>query len=275
MASRSIEINYADCKVAQVKRASVKALFRNEDILLVGEGNFTFTVALAAIRGGSWNGIVSTRYEAETSDNPRPQFAQVKLKCIEFCRTNGKLLGIDDETIKEYVDAVKGVDPPPKEEHKQDSKEEHEEEHKEKNWLFGIDATNTPEYLTVKGTVVVFQCPWLPGRDPNGTPATLITSFLEHMSTKQNVGDYVLIGITKQFPYVKSYKLKDLLGDDLSNATDSSGKYNFLGADDTFVQEILKHGYHHQSCHRKEIHEDIINDHVTLVFQRKGRIPKI
>ena len=219
------------------------------NVVLVGEGNFTFTIALAAIRG-SWNGIVSTRYEA---DKPKPQFDRVQKECIKFCHHNGELLEIDNDIIQRYVDAVKKVEPPPM------------------DWLFGIDATNTPEHLTIKGTVVIFQCPWLPGVDPNGTPATytLITEFLEHMSTKQNVGDFALIGITKQFPYVQNYNLEGLLGANLSRGTDSSGKYNFLGADDTFVQEILKHGYHHQSCHDdRDIHDKIISDHVTLIFQR-------
>ena len=31
------------------------------DIVIVGEGNFTFSIALAALRGSSWNGILSTR----------------------------------------------------------------------------------------------------------------------------------------------------------------------------------------------------------------------
>ena len=221
--------------------------------MLVGEGNFTFTVALAAIRG-SWNGIVSTRYEAETSDNPRPQFDRVIQECILFCRNNGESLGINDEAIQKYVDTVERVQPPPT------------------DWLFGIDATKTPEDMNAEGVVVIFQCPWLPDRDPNGTPATLITSFLEHMSAKQNEGDYILIGITKQFPYVKNYNLEGLLGANLSRETDSSGKYNFLGADDTFIQEILKHGYHHQSSHGdRDIHDKIISDHVTLAFQRNGR----
>ena len=245
-----IHINYEEHKDAYVQRAPVEALFRNKNrILLVGEGNFTFTVALAAIRG-SWNGIVSTRYEA---DKPKPQFDRVKKECIKFCRCNGESLAIDDDTIQKYVDAVERVEPPPT------------------DWLFGIDATDTPEHLTIKGTVVVFQCPWLPDGDRKGTPATLITEFLKHMSTKQNKDDYILIGISKHFPYVKNYNLEGLLGANLSRETDSSGKYNFLGADDTFIQEILKHGYHHQSCHRIEIHEDIIEKHVTLVFQRNDR----
>jgi hypothetical protein len=248
----SIDINYAPHKNAKMKREPVEDLLKDENILLVGEGNFTFTVALAAIRG-SWDGLVSTRYEPEARYNPRPKFDKVKKQCIRFCRSNGELLDIDDDVIQRYVDAVKRVDEPPLQ---------------EERWLFGIDATNTPDDMSVKGKVVMFQCPWLPDGDRKGTPATLIINFLEHMSTKQDENDYVLIGITKQFPYVKNYKLGDLLGVGLSNETDSSGKYKFLGADDTFVLEVLKHGYHHQSCHRKKIHKDIIEEHVTLVFQR-------
>ena len=251
----SIDINYANGKNGSVRKITVvESLLMDENILLVGEGDFTFTVALAAIRE-SWRGIISTRFEKVTLSDPRPQFDEVQKECIKFCRSNGKLLHIDDDTIQKYVDAVERVDPPPTNE----------------NWLFGIDATNTPENLNIKESqmVVLFQCPWLPSGDPNGTPATLITKFLEHMSTKQNVGDYVLIGITKQFPYVKNYKLGDLLGEDLTNQTDSSDMYNFLGADDTFIKKILKHGYHHTSCHSNtSIHEKIISDHVTLVFQR-------
>jgi hypothetical protein len=253
--AESIDINYADRKSAPVQRPSpVEALLKNGDVLLVGEGNFTFTVALAAIRGGSWDGIVSTRYEAETDDNPKPQFDKVKKQCIKFCRRNGQSLGIDDD-IQRYIDAVERVEPPPMAE----------------NWLFGIDATNTPDNMTVEGVVVMFQCPWLPSGNPNKTPATLITSFLKHISTRQNKNDFVLIGITKQFPYVKNYNLEVLLGVKLSRKTDSSGMYDFLGADDTFVKEILKHGYHHQSCHDgTDIHENIISDHVTLIFRRNG-----
>ena len=249
----TISINYANGKNSYVTQAPVvKILLKDKqlNVVLVGEGNFTFTVALAAIRG-SWNGIVSTRYEAESKYYPRPQFDQVKGECIRFCRSNGKSLGINSDTIQRYIDNVERVEPPPT------------------DWLFGIDATHTPEYLTIKGAVVMFQCPWLPDGDPNGTPATLITKFLKHMSTKQNVGDFALIGITKKFPYVKKYDLEGLLGANLSRGTDSSGKYNFLAADDTFIQEILKHGYHHQSSHDdRDIHDKLISDHITLIFRR-------
>ena len=258
----TILINYAAFKNASVKRISnhqlesLKLKDTDVQILLVGEGNFTFTVALSAIRE-SWSGIVSTRYEAESVDNPRPIFTKVQEECIKFCRKNGELLRSDDATIRSHIEAIEKVQPPP-----------------EENWLFGIDATKTPDSLIVRGKVVLFQCPWLAKSDRNGTPATLITDFLQHMSTKQDKDDYVLIGITKLFPYVTNYELGDLLGDGLSGETDKSGKYNFIGADDTFIQGILKHGYHHISCHfgsGTDIHEEIIFNHITLIFQRNDR----
>ena len=244
-----ISINYADYKKADVKRVTmVKSLLKDQKVVQFGEGNFTFTVALAAIRGG-WDGIVSTRFESV----PIPVFKEVKKDCIEFCDKNGKFFNSSNGTIKQCVEAVKKVTPPP-----------------QQSWLLGIDATHTPNDVIVKGKVAVFQCPWIADNDLSGTPGTLITAFLHHMSTKQNQGDYVLVGITKKFPYVKNYNLGEVLGEGLSKGTDKSGKYYFRGADETFIKEILKHGYQHMSCHSDaDIHNGIIHDHITLVFQKK------
>ena len=253
-----IWINHAPYKENHVKRViMVESLLKEKCIVIVGEGNFTFTVALAAIRK-SWDGIVSTCYESVSILYPRPQFDKVQEECIEFCCKNGRMLGSDEDTIKDYIKAVKQVESPP-----------------EEAWQFGIDATATPDGLAIQGKVVIFQCPWKAEGDPTGTPATLIKNFLFHMSIKQNEGDYVLIGITKYFPYVTNYNLEDLLGEGLSRGRDSSGTYDFLGADDSFILEILKHGYRHTACDHQsgtDIHEGIIADHITLVFKRNATI---
>ena len=52
--------------------------------IVVGEGDFTFTLALAAMCG-SWKGITSTCYEDRPCD-----FAEVQLNTIEFCIKNGR-----------------------------------------------------------------------------------------------------------------------------------------------------------------------------------------
>ena len=259
-----IWINHAAYKNDTVPRVTmVESLLTKKNVVIVGEGNFTFTVALAAIRK-SWSGIVSTRYESVDESNPKPEFDTVKQECIEFCRKNhqGRLrekgIAYDDATVDKYIKAIEKVQQPSLGE----------------EWLFGIDATATPDSLAIRGKVVIFQCPWIPKGPWPETPATLIASFLSHMSTKQNEGDYVLIGITTYYPYVKNYELEDLLGKGLSRRKDSSGMYDFLGADDTFIVEILKHGYHHTSCHAKtDIHKDIITSHIILVFQRNDATP--
>ena len=76
----------------------------------------------------------------------------------------------------------------------------------------------------------------------------------------------MLIGIANRYPYVTSYWLQDLLGDDLSGP---AGDYNFHGADKTLIQKILQFGYKHQGANLKDIHETILCDHITLIFQRK------
>lgn len=131
--------------------------------------------------------------------------------------------------------------------------------------LFGVDATNTN--VRVKGRVVWFQCPWisLRSRARGINTATLVRNFLTHMESKQSPGDYLLIGIVNQFPYVTEYGLGELLGVNLSQQY--VGQYRFLGADTTLVREILQHGYRHQAI--KDIHGQVLHDHVTLVFQKQ------
>ena len=67
------------------------------------------------------------------------------------------------------------------------------------------------------------------------------------MARKQNLGDYVLIGITTLFPYVKSYNLGGLLEftQGVASSKCACPYYNFVGADDHFIYEIMKFGYHH------------------------------
>ena len=232
----------------------------NTNLIIFGEANFTFSLALSAIRQ-SWQGVVSTRFEELSKENPRPLFNDIKEECIHFCCKNGQKLNIEPAVIHKYVAAIEMVQPPPQD-----------------NWIFGIDAINTPWsdiILPVKKHVIWFQCPWIPYSNStlrSLSTAKLIQKFLLHMSMKQNEGEFLLLGITKQFPYVKSYNLEGLLGHRLSRAMDTSGRYNFLGGDSTFIIEILKHGYHHTTCHEdKSIHEKIISDHIILVFQRNDQ----
>ena len=85
------------------------------------------------------------------------------------------------------------------------------------------------------------------------------------MASKQSAEDYVLIGIANVFPFVKEYKLQNLLGNKLQGPTESG--YKFRGADRTLVKKILRYGYKHRGINN--IHTKIFDYHITLVFQRK------
>ena len=135
-------------------------------------------------------------------------------------------------------------------------------------WLYDIDACDIPRGLIPRGGVVWFQCPW----DGNGTVHELVRDFL--LSTVKAMRDdhYVCIGITKQVPYVLDYNLQGILGFKLRGEDNSRlvlQDYRFLGANVSLVNEVLSFGYRHQGY--KDIHELILKDHVTLVFQRKTR----
>lgn len=241
----------ADVQIVDVLRSLL--VDEKRSVVLVGEGNYTFSVAFAAVRR-SWKGFTSTRYDPiDPVECPKPQFAEAKLKSIEFCINNGRWLGVNTSTILENIARVMNLQPPP-----------------EENWLFGIDATNIPDSLNVHGKVVWFQCPWVKLGTPE-SPAKLIARFLEHMGMKQSQNDYVLVGITTLFPYVKEYGLQHLLGEQLSGPTDKSGKYNFLGADTALIRSILQHGYCHQACDAYvDLHTQLLNNHITLIFQRNA-----
>lgn len=246
----NVSINYADGRNHDVPLINtLKEFVKDRDILLVGEGNFTFAVALAVFRNKSWEGITATRYEPISEIYPKPDISEVKLtaikqKCLMAKETQKECYGI----IKSIVD----LPLPPR-----------------SCWQFGIDATNIPESLPVKGKTVWFQCPWI----PSNFSATheLIHQFLKHMSSKQLQGDFTLIGITTLFPYVKNYRLHELLGDDLSGNDGtalSALRYKFLGADKTLIKTLLEFGYKHEGSTAKDIHSDLFDFHITLVFER-------
>ena len=128
-----------------------------------------------------------------------------------------------------------------------------------------MDCRCVPRELTAR--IVWFQCPWTPEREDLGE---LLATFLMNSQS-----EYVLIGIANRFPYTTSYKLEFLFQSvrDLTqhgNVPIECYGYMYLGADDVFIETILKHGYKHEGCRPdRDIHTVIIKDHITLIFQRK------
>ena len=265
-----IKINYADYQTVPVRKmrdTHLREIMMSSSVLLVGEGNFTFTVAFAACRKRwdpmVWNGICATRYEKEDKVPP-VSLADAKVTCIQ--------------TIMEHAnDLVKDLD-------KQDPRYQLVRDEQlriieqlvrlpnvplSQSWQYGIDARALNSKLVGKYEVIWFQCPWKEGWK-EGSIGKLICSFLLNMVDQISSGCYVCIGIASCFPYTKSYCLEKILGSKLcctKGSTEVLEQYKFKGADDDFIKEILSYGYRHKGV--EDIHEDILNTHVTLVFKKK------
>ena len=230
------------------------------DVVLFGEGNFTFSIALASLRKNRSQGMTVTRYERVTADKPLPQFNDVKIQAIENCIHNGGGGRNDDgtpwglelnaerrvENIQAVL-AVRGDFPNP--------------------WRAGVDATHIPPDLVVADKVVWFQCPWA---HPSDDIPALIRNFMTEMANKQNEGDYLIIGIANHGKYIDKYKLPRILGDDGQGGEVING-YSFMGGDNELIKKILGHGYKHHSEGPVDIHDFIFRTHVTLVFKRENQ----
>ena len=245
-----LEIKYADgrtTKLPLVDRDLIPNLLLGDnkrDVVLFGEGNFTFTVALATLRG-SFDGIVPTRFEKENK-KPVPSFSDVKVEAIKYCVENGRILQVSSDNILNKLTNLCNLPVPINETRR-----------------FGVDATNLDD-LEVQRKVVWFQCPWA---SQDHDTDKLLRDVLEEMGRKQSQHDYLLIGITKFFPYVNTYGLQAILGDNLQNR--SYHNYDFIGCDTDFIVKILNHGYRHTTTIGiKDLHIEILHDHVTLIFQK-------
>ena len=105
-----IQINYADDKIASMKEVEILTdILTNEeersDVVVFGEGNFTFSTALAS-RRGSWGGITSAHYEAIPDGMPRPAYSDVKEETLRYCISNGKVFYDASDVILSKVKKV-------------------------------------------------------------------------------------------------------------------------------------------------------------------------
>lgn len=212
-------------------------------VLQVGESNFTLTMALAGLRQSSEK-IVSTCFgEFSEDDQPRPTLETLKQRNVDFSQENCRLLNAEPDDYTPRLELIRELPA----------------------IHSGINATDCQLFAS---NIAWFQCPWSTN-DRNQT-GNLIAEFLNNMALKQSNGSYVLIGIANQFPYTKSYKLQDWLFDRQIEVNESLARYYVLkGADTQLISTLLKYGYRHKTPTR-DIHSNIITDHITLVFQRNA-----
>lgn len=259
----SLRLNHKDCVDSYVPLVDIleRILIRDqESILFVGEGDFSFTLAFAALRASmcgslksKWRGITSTRYELR----PKPRPSEVKQRCMDSCTEEKYIQHFPSSSKKSHQDIIECLEKFP--------------DINDDVWQFGVDALSLSQELVGDHQVIWFQCPWTSPRDKT---TLLISDFLLNLAEKIECGIYVCIGITKQFPYIKSYGLENILGEGLraeENKTKVLRKYDFEGADCELVEKVLEFGYHHITCHEgRDIHDEIFAEHLTLVFKRKA-----
>ena len=244
MAARNQKIDLNDPRISPVSRTDILTrvlIDERRNVLFVGEGDFSFTVAFAALRHSrrsrraqkAWDGIVATCYD----DVSIPTFTSAKRNCLQ-----------------DYHCAdVANLNTPPR-----------------GTWVPGVDACHIPREITdeLQPFVIWFQCPWVPGE----TTFYLIRGYLRSAWYKSQPGGYVCIGITKHGRYVDGYDLKKILGGknrwSCRDSREIKENYQFCGADDTLVGSVLEYGYHHRG--NTDIHDYIRDDHVTLVFRKKN-----
>ena len=300
-----VKVNYADSEWADMKVVNLlEDLLVNErkSIVIFREGNITFSIALAALRGSSWDGIVSTVTQESPVQNWWVNNQKLSIKYCVFNAPDYKKSDSDSDrheakkhTAFTILDRLLDLPSPPHDAliyyryAKKDIAERlvsfpgyinrtterplsaAEKILEQNKWQIFCESTTLPTDLCVKNKIVWYQCPWIASyvRKPGREIYDVILEFLKHVAEKQSKNDYVLIGIVKQFPYITEYRLHklELIGDNPLGPVPEA--YDFLGVDKTLIEKIVRFGYKHESVNNTDIHEKLLRDHLTLVFRHK------
>jgi hypothetical protein len=157
-------------------------------VLIIGEGNGTFSLALGALRQ-SMTEIVTTCLE----NNKQYYMARVLQTCLENHAKNNEIFVSDDIYPAKSTEFV--------------GERYHGETFTEENWtrISGVDCQDVQTWMNIPQASfqnIFFQCPYT--NAPGGTQG-LLQSFMNTTNQVQAVGHYVFIGITSKFPYVDMY----------------------------------------------------------------------
>lgn len=265
---------------------------RNVRVLFVGEGNFTFTVAYAALRqslqnfqslysGLSNKGVNVQQYgdvfqllqSCISQQDVNPQLFQC-LQQVFWGNIVSTCLGSFSKPISEGFSEVVGnciasatwnikiLASNPLHLPSPDIIQllKHIPMPPDGCWIPNIDALNNDLLPILLPSLIWFQCPWI---SRSGT-AELIQNFLSYTGQRISPGTYVCIGITTHKDYVYDYLLGNLL-------KVSAVMYNLCGADNELIYKLLQYGYYHQGY--QNIHKYFLKNHVTLIFKRKPDAP--
>ncbi|CAJ0950459.1 unnamed protein product, partial [Mesorhabditis belari] len=209
-----------------------------------------------------WNGITATTLEEEIPSVERAQLDAMRAS-VENGRFEKEIKHNEepfDEAIFRRLNAILNLSSSPRR-------------------LTQIDATKSdPFQFNLSLENIWFQCPWSneviisPEKaDRDKTVGNLLRDFINHFSKYQNVGNFLVIGITMLSMYNKCYRLDDLLkkveNDFIVECTDG-GFYQYIGFDDALIEEALLYGYRHKALPGFDIHFELYKFHRSLIFKK-------
>lgn len=228
-------------------------LSRNDiSIFSFGEGNFTFSLALASFRHSRFNIYPSTL------DEDVPSFDVARKKCIKGIEENNKInrisvLQLPKEDQDDVIDYLRGLT--------------------EFTFYTRVNATELKNgYGTVFDQkqhpwVLFFQCPWEKATTQAKDPFNLVIDFLRSASHIMQEDDIVCVGVTIHKTYFSRYKLGDI-NNFISSTFLEQQHLEYVGYDRELIANLLQRGYTHSSKSDHNIHELIFDHHVTISFKK-------
>lgn len=213
-------------------------------VLFLGEGNFSFSTAIAA-RRGSWDEICAT-----VNDQVPGNSAALNHK---------KLLAQINNVIKENLTPTKALDRIHAIASLKDGNPTRVGE---------IDATDLSGFFNPQATAderrrlrrnIYFQCPWT---NP-GSQTSFLNSIITSAANVQRPGNYLYFGLTKHTSYAPQYGLDDVI------AHAEALGYERLEDDNSITTVAIAYGYHHHSDSLHDLHDLIRPHHYTLCLKKR------
>ncbi len=281
--SPELQFNYQGHHIVGLRRTDIDIAdsISNNGVVIVGEGNFTFSFAMAGYFQ-SWTCIISTF--ANTIDDKDALIFSAYETAKDSCALNQELLLFQKHQVDHiFSEALQSLNVPllssasiraPYQNLKRRISELVTEEciltansRIESAYDMadtvciseGIDHHNL-ENSKISGDLVSrniwWQCPWKNPGDHKSTAAVLF-EFLTQAGSCQQAGGLVCIGIINIYPFCTQYGFADLL---------SHPQYEFVGYDDRLIRELLLLGYSFQS---RYVIDGAEYNHITFIFKRR------
>ena len=221
------------------------------ELLIVGEGNGSFSLCLGVLRR-SIEKIFTTWFSDLSYE-----LGDVINICIDQVPNNNKIFQDDDlyplksnENILERYEDIKSQGCTWKRE-------------------INVDCTNLQKYSRSVSSeyfqTIFFQCPYI----GEGQTPQLILDFFASANNVQQQGGFIFIGITLTFPFIQYYSLHSLIEDETEIGQCDPWKhinYSFRGIDTRFMRYVLSYGYKHKGI--RDCHKDIAEKMSVLVFEK-------